>query len=574
MRLRDVFKGYTLDQDKVISPEETCQQVKAKLKETGLHIFQRTERIDQGRLGIPVYFSFYGEEGRRITGKRTQMGKGATAAQAEASALMELVERYSYFSFKQHLRHFVISTYNQISHPIPLELIVRSVHDEENLERAKVAFENIPLRWVRAYNLTRDEEMWIPFDWFVAINEFNGTSAGNELEEAIIQGLCEVVERHVCAVIAREKRSTPAIDPETIKDKVAKELLQKYFQAGVVLYLKDFSLDMGLPTVGILAYDPKTYPQSEIVFTAGTQTNPTKALIRALTETAQLAGDFLISPGYVPSGLPKPKHLEEVDYVIKTQAKTSILELPDISDQNMRIEIERAVAALKKRKYEVLVLDLTHEILKIPVVYVIVPGTYFWQRAQGASVPLFLCRVVSELYSTEEFIKILSFLQTIFPEHYAIPFYYGMVYFKQQVFDQAREWFKRALKAEPTLEDKAIILAYMGCCYKEKGEYKQAIAIFNESLTCDPEQKEVYNFIGTCYHQLGKYEEAIEAFQKAIVLDPHSAIDYANIGVSLEKIGKKVEAAFFYQQALNLDPSLHFARKKLEKLEGKEHAIR
>ena len=213
-----------------------------------------------------------------------------------------------------------------------------------------------------------------------------------------------------------------------------------------------------------------------------------------------------------------------------------------------------------------MVLDLTHEILKIPVVYVIVPGAYFWQRAQGESVTLFLCRVVSELYPTEEFIKILSFLQTIFPEHYAIPFYYGTVYFKQQAFDQAREWFKRALKAEPTLEDKAIILAYMWCCYKEKGEYKQAIAIFNESLTCDPEQKEVYNFIGTCYHQLGKYEEAIEAFQKAIVLDPHSAIDYANIGVSLEKIGKKVEAAFFYQQALNLDPSLHFARKKLEKL--------
>ncbi len=568
MRLRDVFKGYTLDQDKVISPEETCRKVKAKLKETGLNIFQKTERIDQGRLGIPVYFSFYGEEGRRITGKRTQMGKGATPAQAEASALMELVERYSYFSFKQHSQHFVIGTYNQIFHPIPLELIVHSVHDKENLERAKVVFENIALRWVKAYNLTRDEEVWIPFDWFVAINEFNGTSAGNALEEAIIQGLCEVVERHVCAVIAREKRFTPAIDPETIKDKVAKELLQKYLQAGIVLYLKDFSLDIGLPTVGVLAYDPKTYPQSEIVFTAGTQTDPTKALIRALTETAQLAGDFLMSPGYVPSGLPKPKSLKEVDYVIKTQEKISISQLPDISDQNIRIEIKRAIAALKEKGYEVLVLDLTHKILKIPAVYVIVPGACFWQRAQGESVPLFLCRVVSELYSREDFIKILSFLQSVFPEHYAIPFYYGMVYFNQQAFDQAREWFKRSLKAKPTLEDRAIILAYLGCCYKEKGEYKQAIAVFNESLACDPEQKEVYNFIGTCYHQLGKYEEAIEAFQKAIALDPHSAIDYANIGVSLERIGREAEAAFFYQQALNIDPSLHFARINLEKLEG------
>ena len=48
-------------------------------------------------------------------------------------------------------------------------------------------------------------------------------------------------------------------------------MLQKYQRNGIQLYLSDFTLDTGIPTVGILAYDPATFPQtSEIVWTAGT----------------------------------------------------------------------------------------------------------------------------------------------------------------------------------------------------------------------------------------------------------------------------------------------------------------
>ena len=56
-------------------------------------------RIDSGRLDIPVYLSLLGVDARRVVPTHKQMGKGATPVQAEASALMELVERFSFFSY-------------------------------------------------------------------------------------------------------------------------------------------------------------------------------------------------------------------------------------------------------------------------------------------------------------------------------------------------------------------------------------------------------------------------------------------------------------------------------------------
>jgi len=57
IKLRDAFKGYTFDQDKIITPEETVGRFKNRLKEVNLDILEETVRIDNGRLNIPIYFS-------------------------------------------------------------------------------------------------------------------------------------------------------------------------------------------------------------------------------------------------------------------------------------------------------------------------------------------------------------------------------------------------------------------------------------------------------------------------------------------------------------------------------------
>ena len=131
IELQDAFKGYTLDQDKILTPEQTVERFRARLKEVDLDILEGTVRIDQGRLDIPVYFSLCGRDAQEVIGTKKQMGKGGTPRQSEASAVMELAERFSFFSFCKNPGNFITEEYRNLKDPaLPFESIARSVHDD------------------------------------------------------------------------------------------------------------------------------------------------------------------------------------------------------------------------------------------------------------------------------------------------------------------------------------------------------------------------------------------------------------------------------------------------------------
>ena len=123
--LKDAYKGFTEDQDKLIPPEETVRRIKKKLNTLDLDILEKTIRIDNGRLDIPVYISVCGKDARAATGTKKQMGKGATPIQAEASAVMELAERFSFFSFYKNPENFFSAPYSAApKNASPFEMIV------------------------------------------------------------------------------------------------------------------------------------------------------------------------------------------------------------------------------------------------------------------------------------------------------------------------------------------------------------------------------------------------------------------------------------------------------------------
>ena len=136
-----------------------------------MDILKGTERIDNGRLDIPVYFSYCGKDTFACTGTKKQMGKGATVHQAQASALMELAERFSFFNFANNPDNFLVDKFlNLKNKAIPFEMIAKSVNDSSNdLEQAKIIFENLTLKWTQGYNITKDEETLIPFNWFLQL---------------------------------------------------------------------------------------------------------------------------------------------------------------------------------------------------------------------------------------------------------------------------------------------------------------------------------------------------------------------------------------------------------------------
>ncbi len=572
---QDCFKTFTEDQDKAVKPEQTLERFYTQVEKLDVKILSEIKRIDNGRLDIPVFFSMCGDAASAVTGTKKQMGKGASPIQAEASACMELAERFSFFSFKSDDANFLTGDYQQMreaGYPVmDMALLLESVHDTQtSLETLEKLLENLPMQWVWATNVTKDEEVLVPFSWFFAINEFNGPSAGNTYEEAALQGLCEIIERHVCSIVCHDEIRTPLIDPDSVKDEVARELLDKFKKENIELYLNDFSLDTGVSTVGALAIDRSTFPhKSEIVYTAGTTPNPEKSLIRAVTEVAQLAGDFNSESNYVASGLPKPLSMEEVTYITDTDQHCTIGDMIDLTDNNIKTEVERCIEQLDKNGMQVFMVDVTHKQLDIPALYTIIPGAHFRERSRINNVGLFAAKLLFDLVDNPVFLEDkLEQLESLLPNAYYLEFYRGKNFVNMGYPEPAIAHFDKALSLSPEDEDLPYIYSFKGSCLRDLERYDEAIEALKSGLKEDEERPDIHNTLGVCYFKKEEYATAIVHFKRAVELNPVSGIDYANIGVNYHRLGESAEAIEYFKIALSIDPSLDFARDLLEQLSG------
>jgi ribosomal protein S12 methylthiotransferase accessory factor len=560
------------EQDKVRPPQETVDWAKRRFASLAGEVLRQTLRIDSGRLGIPVYLSLCGDRASVLTGTKKQMGKGASPAQAEASALMELAERFSFFSFIKTTPFPLLKAEEVPGPSLDFALAARAVqHPPSEMETGRQIFNLLPQTWAWARNLTREREEMIPLGWFYAINEYNGPAAGNCQEEAVLQSLCEVVERHVCALVTLEKRTTPGIDPASVRDPVARELLDKFAQVGIKVFIKDFTCEMGIPSVAALCYDPSTFPQdSEIVYAAGTATSPAKALIRALTEVAQLAGDFNQRTAYLVSALPKFETLDQAGYVMESAGTVPLDALPDLSNPDLLEEIKTCVQALRQRGYEVYTLDISHPELKIPAVYTLIPGAHFAQRTTGTDVVFHTAKLASQLENPELALKVLGQMSQVAVESYFLPFFSALALLNCERPDEALELLDRALEMNPPSQDEASIHTQRGVALKDLGRYEQAKKALLKAAAFPEPHHEVFNLLGFCHYMQKEHEQAIECFSRAIEIEPGEAINYANIGSNLRELGRIEEACSMYEHALEMDPGLDFARENLRRLRGED----
>lgn len=573
MDLRSCYKQEGEFFDKVRAPEHTVEWAKERFQALGTKVFEEAVRIDKGRLGIPVYISKYTPQAIGITGTPKQMGKGATPSQAEASAVMELAERYSLFYFK-NFKPKTLATLSELKdRQLPAisvgELSVSLHVEPDRAEKQAMtdALMSLPMEWVEAYSLRDERLYWVPWSWFWLINEFNGSAAGNSLEEATVQALCELIERHVCSLITYEKTKTPTIDPDSFRHPMARELIEKFKDCGIHLILKDFTNSMGVPSVGAIAWDPSTFPsRSEIVYAAGTAPDPERAAIRAITEVAQLAGDFDTDGKYVESGLPKFSDLTEAKYVTDSQEVVSIQHLPNVSDHDFKKEVLNICKALTERGFSAYIVDITHPELHIPAVYAIVPGNHFRDRTNHGDMVFHMARLAASFGDKETARNYLAFLDEKFPGRYYIAFYRAYCEEECGNFKEAVFLFENALERGADPVEKASIHCHLGACYRELGEVDRAIFELLEAKKINPGLKEIYNLLGNCYYRKGRYVEAIQEFEQAIEIDPSSSIDYANIGANLKMLGLKEAAIRWYEMALALDPTIQWASRHLNEL--------
>ncbi len=565
-------KGYTRDADKAITPEQTVERITQALSKQGEAVLKGLKRIDTGRLGIPIYFSYYGAKAREMgVPKRQQMGKGASPAQSQCSALMELAERYSYFSFVNNPKNFTRITWKEARSRwgdklIPIREIIKSVQEDISYDKAEEALNLVQWRFTPATNVYAQQEEYVPLDWFKKLNEFNGTSAGNTFEESILQGACELVERHTNALVDIHRHVTPTIDPDSVVDPALRELLDKFARQGIRVWLKDFTLGFPVPTVGAVAYDPKTFPElSEIVFASGTSTAPDKAAIRALTEVAQLAGDFHTRSNYEASGLPKFTSLEQMEWLIRGE-EISLYSLPDISHSDMGRELMDLSCGLAELGFYLYSISTMHPDLEIPTNYNFVPGFLFRERTPRASIGMFVGRILAE--EEDPFIAQdkLKKLGEIYPEASFLPFYQAMNLLRQGEQSQAAQYFARAEQLQPDDESRALSAFYTGYALSQQDRWPETIAPLSRAIHADPYVKEYFNLRGVAYYKQKEYESAVHDFQKALELDSGSTMDMVNLGICYRELGLKHTAAEMLNMALETDPSLTYVYNYLEEL--------
>lgn len=565
--------------DKSRSPEETIAEVEETLRRSGLQVFRELRRIDKGRLGIPVYISIYDLEGQLVTGNYKQMGKGATDALSRASALMELVERFSLFHFVKNRARVEVATLSELGEStLPVEELLDSVEDPEEDARARElarrVLPEIPFHVVPALDVAERRTVKLPFYWFWILYEYNGSAAGNTYPEAAVQATCELIERHVSALSHRLASPMPEIRRASITGE-GDRLCRCFERLGIRLWIRDMTYGMPAPTVAAMALDPATFPhRSEIVYASGTGTSPERALIRTLTEIAQLAGDFDTEGRYLESALPKFADLSEASYVTEKAGEVDLSDLPDISAPDHVVELERLAQGLLERGYRLFMIDIAHPRLGLPAVYAVIPGALFRERTRIS--PLYhLARTVALYLPREEALEILRGLLEEAPDKYYLWGYYGKLLSEAGNFEEALRALKKALECSPEPADRPAIQAHLAEVYLRLERYAEARKAAEEGLAL-VEMPELWNLLGRACFRLKDYPEALAAFLRAVELEPSSAVDYANAGQCLKEMGVLPEARRFFEMALSLDPTLKMAQEGLkwcEKQPGEESHV-
>lgn len=329
---------------------------------------------------------------------RTSMGKGRTIEQARASAICESIERYS--AVHQGDEPVVRASLHELGalavHPHDLQNFSERQYrrrDELNAamprERGAVPRPydgERPLDWTPVWSLTRGSRRFVPSaycyvnlpvppDERFCYHNPSGHAAGNSLEEAILQGFFELVERDAVALWWYNRLLRPAVDFESLGEPYFAALVEYYSSLGWTLWFLDVTSDLAIPTSVAVA---RHTTSGRYCVGFGTHFDPRLSVMRAATELAQIFDARQeMPPPWDAGALADTGYLCPDPCAVPRRSDS----YPERSHDDLEEDVEACVAIAERAGLETLVLDLTRPDIGVPAVKVIVPGLrHFWPR--------------------------------------------------------------------------------------------------------------------------------------------------------------------------------------------------
>jgi ribosomal protein S12 methylthiotransferase accessory factor len=405
---------------RVVSPEET-------LARNGHHVSPITGAVPMLERAAPasdgvLHVYIAGNNSARPSKSLGQLrgdlrtmnaGKGTSDVQARASALCEGLERYSGVFRGDEPRHRTsLAELGGAGMHLNDCLLFseRQYRERDTRNDGAGRFGFIPLpfdpeaevEWSPVWSLTRREVQYLPtafcyYDYpqpeeqTYCIACSNGCAAGNTLEEAILHGFLELVERDSVALWWYNRVQRPGVDLDSFGDPYLERLRAFLREHGREFWVLDLTADLGIPVFASITRRTDQLPE-QIMPGFGAHLDPKIALLRAVTEMNQMLSSPLLrgpTKGADKEPMdPATAHWLETattanqPYLLPAEGPPrTAASYPQAWTDDVADDVRGCQALVERAGMEMLVLDQTRPEVGLPVAKVIVPGLrHFWAR--------------------------------------------------------------------------------------------------------------------------------------------------------------------------------------------------
>lgn len=308
---------------------------------------------------------------------------------AKAAAICECFERYCAGTYRDE--DLICDSYKNVADravsPDRFVLFSQNQYKQPDFRFTPFSRE-APVRWVEGYSLTEDRTVLIPASFvytpytFLNIKErfrtpiSTGLACGNSIEEAILMGLYEVVERDALMITWLNRLSPPLVDVESIDDSPLQDLIARHRKKGVKAYLADITTDLSIPTFLALTESERGNGAAVTVGSAS-RVSPKQAMLKALEESAHARNWVKIMMRTREPIAPTddfsfvqdfPDHpflyghafmLPQTQFIRASQASLRFDDLPDPQDESILSNLRYCLRVLADKGYDVIAVDIT-----------------------------------------------------------------------------------------------------------------------------------------------------------------------------------------------------------------------
>ncbi len=335
--------------------------------------------------------------------RHASMGKGRTETQSKTSALCEALERVSgvHQGYEPRVRASLRELGEDGIDPNACLLFSEAQIERRRQKGVAAPFDpEAALQWAPLWSLTARRFRYLPMQYCYygypldgearhCKADSNGAAAGRSREEAIVQGVLELLERDAVAIWWYNRIRRPRVDLASFQDPYVDALVAEYRQRGRDLWALDITADFGVPVYA--AVSTRQRDGGEITLGFGCHPDAGVALSRALTEANQFLPVIEArarDSGYEVSepaarnwldnaNLANQPHLApDPEPPASGPRDNPLPQRADLAD-----DLERLVALVAERGMETLVLDQTRPDIGLSVVKAVIPGLrHFWRR--------------------------------------------------------------------------------------------------------------------------------------------------------------------------------------------------